>query len=51
MTIHDEFLEILRILAEDPQPSARKPPEPERSLNARDISHECGNRKRKEAAS
>jgi len=35
MTIHDEFLEILRVLAEDPQPSARKPPCPE-------VAHEGG---------
>jgi hypothetical protein len=51
MTIHDEFLEILRILTQDPQPSAKKPSEPQRSSSARVISHECGNRKRKEAAS
>jgi len=51
MTIHDEFLEILRILAEHPQPSAKKPPEPDRSANAPDISPDRINGEHKGAAS
>jgi hypothetical protein len=51
MTIHDEFLEILRVLAEDPRPSAKKPPKPGRSTTAPDISRERISGKRKEVAS
>jgi hypothetical protein len=51
MRIHDEFLEILRILAEDPQPSAKRQSEPDHSSNASDISRKCGDGKRNEAAS
>ena len=48
MTIHDEFLEILRILAEDPLPSAKKPPE--HSTNASDISRDCVDEESREAS-
>jgi hypothetical protein len=53
MTIQDEFLEILRILAEDPQPSAKKPPctDSDPSGLAADSSSGCGHGKGKEAAS
>jgi hypothetical protein len=30
MTIHEEFLQILRILSEEPQPAGRKPPSAEK---------------------
>jgi len=48
MTIHDEFLEILRILAEDPQASAKKPPE--QSTNASDISRDRVDEESREAS-
>ena len=51
MTMHDEFLEILRILAEDPRLSAKKPPEADHSANTPDISPDCANRERQGTAS
>jgi hypothetical protein len=51
MTIHDEFFEILRVLAEEPQPAAKKAPTCDRSANARDISQGGGNGEHKEATS
>ena len=51
MTIHDEFLEILRVLAEEPQLAAKKAPKSDRSANAPDISQDCGNGEHKGAAS
>ncbi len=53
MTIDEEFLEILRILAEEPQPSATKcsGPQSDRSVGAVDSSCESVKGKRKEAAS
>ncbi|MBV8050741.1 MAG: hypothetical protein JOZ80_06100 [Acidobacteriaceae bacterium] len=49
MTIHDEFLEILRILEEDPDALSKKPPE--RSATSPDSSFDGVSGKRKEAAS
>jgi len=51
MTIHEEFLQILQILSEDPNPSPRKPPEAARPKDSRDLSSDCGSKDCKGAAS
>ena len=50
MTIHDEFLEILRILEQDPDALSKGKP-PERSATSPDSSFDGVSGKRKEAAS
>jgi hypothetical protein len=32
MTVHDEFLDILRVLVEPPQPAGKKPPSAEKDV-------------------
>jgi len=42
MSIHEEFLQILRILAETPEPAVRKPPSSEIDQNSEAASDASG---------
>lgn len=37
MTSHDEFLEILRVLVQTPQPAGKKPPSAEKDATAEPV--------------
>ena len=51
MGIHDEFLEIVRILVETPEPVGRKPPRAETGQASEAASESNANKKREGASS
>ena len=51
MGIHDEFLEILRVLVEAPEPIGKKPPCTETGQRPETASEHAANKKREGAGS
>jgi len=51
MGIHDEFLEILGVLVETPEPTGKKPPRTETDQQPETASEHAANKKREGASS